>query len=118
MNTILYVDDEKLNLFVFGSTFKGEFEVVTAENGQEAIDIIENNQKVDFVISDFKMPEMNGMKLINEIKRIRPSMPCMLLSGFEKTEEVNVALKNGLLVNYMMKPFQKEKIIEIVRSCV
>ena len=67
--TILYVDDEDVNLFLFEKTFESYYTVITAKSGDEGLKKIEEHQKdIAVVISDMRMPGMNGIEFI-EIAR-------------------------------------------------
>ena len=59
--TILYVDDEDVNLMLFELNFKKKFNVLTALNGEKGLEILKDNNNVEVVISDMKMPGMNGI---------------------------------------------------------
>ena len=113
---ILYVDDEEINVQVFMITFSSRFQVLTACNGMEGLEILNKNPDIKFVISDMKMPVMNGLEFIKEIKKIKNKLPCMLLSGYQQTEEIYEAITNGLIVDYMIKPFSKSKIERLIAS--
>lgn len=66
---ILYVDDEQLNLQLFATVFKKKFNVITAESGLEGLEKLDKNKDICIVISDMRMPEMNGIEFINTAKK-------------------------------------------------
>ena len=72
--TILYVDDEPINLMLFEACFNDKYTVICAESGQEALDIMEQNPNITAVISDMKMPEMNGIEYIKFAKAKYPKL--------------------------------------------
>lgn len=79
------------------------FEVVAlAENGAEALKLVES-VKPDVVISDIKMPVMDGMELMKELHKSHPEIKVIILSGYNDFEYMNSAIKNGV-VEYLMKP--------------
>jgi len=104
-HTILYVDDEQLNLQLFAINFKDKYNVVTAISGQEGINTLKSNQKIKFVISDMKMPGMNGIQFIKLAKLEFPSILFYILTGFEITKEIADALNDKLILKYFRKPF-------------
>ncbi|WP_242205886.1 response regulator [Aestuariivivens insulae] len=115
---VLYVDDDHINLKLFDIVFSKKFDVVIAENGVEGIKSLKNNTDIDIVISDMKMPIMNGLEFINKAKDMFPDKPFCILTGFEITNEITDALNTGLIVNYFKKPFNRielESVIEKVR---
>ena len=115
---ILYVDDEEINLQVFKASFSKYYDVLVAESGKEGLEILRDNQNIKFIISDMKMPEMNGLEFIQEAKKIKNEIPCMILSGYQQTQAVNEAIKNGLIVDYMMKPLNKPSLEELIAKHV
>ncbi len=113
MKKILYIDDEFLNLELFRINLKREYEVITAESPVKALEII-RNEKIDVIITDYKMPQMNGMELIRKVKNeIRPGAVCMILSGYL---EGDVETDQSLVYKYIMKPYKKQQMIDYIES--
>ena len=113
---ILYVDDEVLNVEVFELTFSWNYNVFKAYNGNEGLEVLQNNPEIQFVISDMKMPGMTGLEFIQEVKKGYPALPCMILSGYQQSDEIVEALKNDVIISYMMKPFNRKKIEELINK--
>jgi len=113
--TVLYVDDEPINLMLFSINFKGKFNVITAESGKAGLEILRKNQNINVLISDMRMPGMNGIDFIRQAKVDFPTIICFILTGFDITEEITEALDSKLIHRYFSKPF---KIDEIERSIV
>ena len=111
---ILYVDDEIINTEVFDATFSENFQILTAYSGMEGLDLIHGNPDIRFIITDMKMPRMNGLEFIQEVKKLNKDLPCMLLSGYQLTPEINRAIKDGIIVSYMVKPFDKTGIEKLI----
>ncbi|MCB9060947.1 MAG: response regulator [Halobacteriovoraceae bacterium] len=113
--TILVVDDEEqLKETVIMHLELEGFNVLSACNGKEALEVLENNH-VDFVLSDIKMPELDGMELTVEIRKKYKEVPVVLLvTGFSKYSEKQ-ALENGAL-GLVEKPFDMDKIIEMIKQ--
>lgn len=119
MINILIVDDEPfirqgLKILIdwnsYGYSIVGE-----ASNGKEAIKFLENN-KVDLIISDIKMPEMDGLALIKSIfeKGIR-DIKTIMLSGYYEFEYAKTAIKYGVK-DYILKPVEREELISTLIS--
>ncbi|MFZ5941235.1 MAG: response regulator [Bacteroidota bacterium] len=102
---ILYVDDEELNLMLFGINFEKAFEVYTAQNGQEGLRILNSNPDISLVISDMKMPGMDGLEFIRNARENNPGKTYFILTGFEITAALRDALDTGLISNCFRKPF-------------
>ncbi|WP_424962677.1 response regulator [Ekhidna sp.] len=107
--TILFVDDELINLYVLEKRFEGEYNVLTAESAEDAISKIEANKDVlDAIISDLKMPGMDGIQLINRIKPDVLDVPCFLLTGFDRVEQTDEM--SGKIQHMFKKPFDYNEI--------
>lgn len=111
---ILYVDDEKINLLLFERNFKDKYHVLVAEDGAKGLEILALNCDVDMIISDMKMPGMNGLEFICKVKERYPDKKCYILTGFEITEEISNALATGLIVEYFSKPYDVAKMHSII----
>lgn len=109
--TILFVDDELINLFVLQKRFEGDYNVLTAESGEDALKIVEENQgSLKAIISDLRMPGMDGLEFIDKVKPRLLDIPCFLLTGYDLTEQINHAIKSAK-VNYLFKkPFDYNEI--------
>jgi len=82
MKKILVADDEMAIRLLYSEELKEEgYEVYTAANGREALDIIEN-VPLDLVILDIKMPEMDGIEALRQIKEKKPNLPVVLSTAY------------------------------------
>ncbi|MCB2195198.1 MAG: response regulator [Bacteroidetes bacterium] len=108
--TLLYVDDEVLNLTLFEHNFKKDYTILTAESGDEGLKILKDNSKISAVISDMKMPGMNGVEFIRTAKNMFPEISYFILTGFDITEEIADALNDKVIEKYFRKPFSKVEI--------
>lgn len=107
--TILFVDDELINLYVLEKRFEGEYNVLTAESAEDAMSKIEANMGViDAIISDLKMPGMDGLQLIDKIKPSVLDIPCFLLTGFDRIEQSDEI--KGKIQHMFKKPFDYNEI--------
>jgi len=108
--TLLYVDDEPINLKLFALNFKNKFNVLTAESGAEGYELLKKNPHTSVVISDMKMPGMNGIEFIKLAKKDFPEISYFILTGFDITEEIADALNERLIHKYFRKPFNMKDI--------
>jgi two-component system, response regulator, stage 0 sporulation protein F len=115
---LLYVDDEPINLRLFQLAFENIFFVKTAISGPEGLNILANDHSIDVVISDFRMPKMNGLQFIQEAFKLNSKICYYILSGYDQTEEIRDAIQNKLIRKYFMKPFIKSSLENEIRSCV
>ena len=107
---ILYVDDEQLNLQLFAMVFKKKYNVIMAESGLEGLEKLKENKDISVVISDMKMPEMDGLEFIDTAKKKYTNLIYFILTGFEITEEIAQAIDNKLINKYFKKPFNSKEI--------
>ncbi|MDA8325668.1 MAG: response regulator [Nitrospiraceae bacterium] len=92
---ILLVDDEKAILQSLSEgleSFDGEFDVLTAGNGREALEIFRSGRRIDLLVTDLKMPEMDGFELLAHVKKNFPTIPVIVLTGLI-TPEIKEQLK-------------------------
>lgn len=107
---ILYVDDEPINLMLFEANLDRKYEVLTAENGKTALEIVAAHPDIKVVFSDMKMPYMNGIDFIKEASKILKGSLFYILTGFEITDEIQDSLDSGLIRKYYGKPFNLREI--------
>jgi response regulator RpfG family c-di-GMP phosphodiesterase len=103
--TILYVDDEPINLHLFNLHLKKQYNIFTALSGKFGLEILKNNSEINVVVSDMKMPEMNGIEFIKIAKSNFPNLFYFILTGFEITDEIKTAIEENLIIKYFRKPF-------------
>lgn len=116
MITVLYVDDEPINLKLFQLNFESVFRITTAASGQEGLDILKNDSRFQVVISDMRMPGMDGLEFIRTAKEDFPHIIYYVLSGFEITEEVAEALNQKLVKRYFRKPLNFREIEQSIKG--
>ncbi|WP_425389683.1 response regulator [Ekhidna sp.] len=115
--TILFVDDEIINLFVLEKRFESEYNVLTAESGEDAIKKIEENKdSINALISDLRMPGMDGLQLIDRIKPDMVDIPCFLLTGYDRNEQIEGALSSKKVLHMFKKPFDYNEIDTVLKE--
>jgi two-component system NtrC family response regulator len=117
MDTILVVDDEVNYLTVMEELLgQAGYEVLTAAGGPEAMKISAAND-LDLVLTDMKMPKMNGIELLEELKRLYPDLPVMLMTAYGTVEKAVAAMKKGAF-DYILKPFKNEEILVTIAKAL
>ncbi|MBW2609349.1 MAG: sigma-54-dependent Fis family transcriptional regulator [Deltaproteobacteria bacterium] len=117
METILIVDDEKNYLVVLEALLGPEgYEAVTTDNARDALNLI-GESDLDLVITDMKMPGMNGMELLEESKRIKPELPVIMMTAYGTIEMAVEAMKKHAY-DYITKPFQNEELKLTVKKAL
>jgi response regulator RpfG family c-di-GMP phosphodiesterase len=107
---ILYVDDEPINLKLFEINFARDFEIFVAEDGSNGLNILEKEPDIKVIISDMKMPGMNGIEFIAKAREKYPAKKYYILTGFEITKEIQDAIESGMILKYFRKPFNIKEI--------
>jgi response regulator RpfG family c-di-GMP phosphodiesterase len=115
MRKLLYVDDEEINLELFKMNFENDFEVEIAESGKEGIQMA-LNKNIKVVVSDLKMPDMNGIEMIEQIKLQAPGTVCILLSAYFETEAKKMGLNKEQIFSYVTKPWRREPMLKIIEN--
>lgn len=114
--SILFVDDEKAILNSLMRAFMDyEYDVFFAQSGKEALSILENNS-IDLVISDMRMPLMDGRTLLKTVKEKYPDTLRMMLSGYADKNEVIKALIDGSAIIYLLKPWNHEELLKSIEG--
>ena len=111
---ILYVDDEVINLELLQLTFMNDFKVITAASAQEGLAALEKDPDIRIIISDLKMPKMNGLEFIKVVKKKDPGKICMLLTGFMESDVMLEGFNQELIFRYLMKPWEKDQLKETI----
>ena len=113
--SLIYLDDEEINLILFKEMFKKDFQIFTTTSPHEAIDYVSNNE-VDFVLTDQLMPVMTGVEFLRELEGINvPSNPKrIIISGYTKEGEVNEALEKKLIDRFVSKPWSYDKLKDLL----
>ncbi len=109
MNTVLIVDDERNYLLVLEALLSEEgYQVITAEGASKGLECIEEND-LDVVITDMKMPGMDGMELMSRIRMRQPDLPVIMMTAFGSVEKAVEAMRKGAF-DYILKPFKNEEL--------
>lgn len=98
MRRILLVDDERIErggIRMLLGRMPEEFEIVEAANGVEALQKLEH-EKVDFILTDIKMPQMDGMELIQRVRQTDEKIPIAIFSGFGEFSFAQKAIRYGV----------------------
>ncbi len=110
---ILIVDDEPdVRKVVRMSLEKAGYDVLEAEDGEKAIATLsegENNLLLDVIISDIRMPKINGVEAINYFQQEYPGKQVIVLTGFPDMDMATGFIKKGI-VDYLVKPVEAEKL--------
>ncbi len=117
MSKIVAVDDEKMVTSAFKTLFKveGYTDVNLFNSPQETLDFLTDN-KPDLIISDFIMPEMNGLEFLREAKKLYPEVSMILLTGYADKENAIKAINEVGLYKYIEKPWDNDDLLLNIRN--
>jgi DNA-binding response OmpR family regulator len=114
---LLYVEDDRVSASVFTEIFEEFFQkVYHASDGIEALEIFKKDQ-VHIIITDIKMPKMDGLELVSIIREVNENIPIFVISSHSQKEQLFKAITLKLS-DYIIKPLSYEKIKESLLSCV
>ena len=115
---ILVVDDEPDNLDLLYRTFRRDFEVLRAESGQQALDMLAEKGEVAVIISDQRMPEMKGTEFLSKTVPEFPDTVRIILTGFTDVEDLVDAINSGQVHRYITKPWDPDELKLVVEQAV
>ncbi len=117
MHTILVVDDEPNYQIVLSELLRDEgYEVFTADSGTAALPIVRDTD-LDLVLSDMKMPGMDGIEFMRKIKEFNKELPVILITAFAEVEKAVEAMHLGAFT-YLAKPFSNEQLLASTRKAI
>ena len=112
--TLLICDDEEGIRESFKLVLSDDYELRFAVNGLEALEMLKSFSPAAMLL-DIKMPKIHGMDILKQVKQLKPSLPVIIVTGYQSVEMAQEALKNGA-ADYIPKPFETEEIIRAVRA--
>ncbi len=118
MKTILAVDDRTNSLKVLAAILKDEgYQVLKASRASQALDIYKRNEKIDIVLSDLKMPEMDGLELYHKMNALRKTPPFIIMTAYGTVKSAVGALKEGV-THYLIKPLDYDELTIVLEKAI
>jgi two-component system, cell cycle sensor histidine kinase and response regulator CckA len=113
---VLVVEDEPalVSIYERALRLKG-YEVLTATNGEDALEIAEDGRRIDLLLSDIVMPGISGRELVWRIREMRPELPIILASGYA-SEDGALQMMEDQGVIFVAKPVDLGDLMEVVRG--
>ncbi len=117
LQTVVVVDDEEMVLTSIVSFLKLEsnYNVVTFTAAHQALGYIREND-IDLVISDYLMPEMDGIRFLAEVRSLKPEVPRIILTGYADKENAIKAINEVGLFQYIEKPWDNNDLMLVIRN--
>ncbi|MDZ7363298.1 MAG: response regulator [candidate division KSB1 bacterium] len=114
---ILAVDDEPVVLDSFRKILVvAGYAIDTVESGREALGLVQK-YKYDFVFTDLKMPEMDGLDVVKGVKHFSPETDVVVITGYATIESAVNAMKYGAM-DYVQKPFTEDELVDFTKKCL
>ena len=111
---ICVIDDEEiLRITVSGDLQDAGHEVVDFESPLEALEYIEKHPEIEIVVSDIKMPQMDGLTLLEKVKNINPDICVIMMTAYGTVKSAVQAIKLGAF-DYLTKPFEPEELTNLI----
>ena len=117
IQTVIVVDDEEMVLTSIESflLLETEYKVITFSSAKEALDYIQGDD-VDLVVSDYLMPEMDGITFLSHVREVKPEVPRIILTGYADKENAIKAINEVGLFQYIEKPWDNSDLLIIIRN--
>ncbi|HEY9802293.1 MAG TPA: SpoIIE family protein phosphatase [Leptolyngbyaceae cyanobacterium] len=113
---LMVVDDEQDNLDLLYRTFRRNFQVYKANHARKALEILAQEGEMAVIISDQRMPEMNGTEFLSRTVGLYPDTIRILLTGFTDVEDLVEAINSGQVFKYITKPWSPERLKAVVEQ--
>ena len=110
---ILYVDDEAENLIVFQAAFEDDFNILTANSGEEALALLEK-RSVPVVVTDHRMPNMTGVELCELLRHKHPHTKRIILTGYSDSAAMLDAINKGQVFQFLTKPWDRNALLSVL----
>ncbi len=114
-HSILVVDDELLIRDLLYDFFTDQgWDISIAESGEKALEIL-RSKKIDLVLTDLKMPNMDGLTLTSEVRESYPGIPVVIMTGYPSVDSAVSALRQKVS-DYIIKPFNINELYKVVEE--
>jgi response regulator RpfG family c-di-GMP phosphodiesterase len=117
-NTVLFVDDEPNILASFRRSLGRKFSIDLAQGPEEALEKIQKNDPYAVVVSDLKMPKMNGIDLLTRVKSISPDTVRVILTGHANLDSAISAVNEGSVFRFLTKPCDTDILVKTVNASI
>ena len=116
--SILLVDDELEILKSLGEILtRFGYQVIAKQSAQEALASVKDGANIDLVITDYRMPDMDGLEFLNALRQMDPSVPVIMLTAYGAVESYLKSLSLGVF-EYVNKPIKAKDLGRIVQAAI
>ena len=114
---ILICDDEEGIRESLKLILENKYELLFANDGNQCLAHLKGKNDINLVLLDIKMPQINGLDVLKQIKKIKPDVKVVMVSGYKSAETTSAAIHNGAS-DYIVKPFEKKEILRIIERII
>jgi len=107
---ILICDDEEGIRESLKLILDEKYTLVVTDHGNQCLDVLKNDKDIGLVLLDIKMPQMSGLEVLEEVKKINPDVPVIIVTGYKSVETASEAVRLGA-TGYVVKPFKSDEIL-------
>jgi len=111
---ILVVDDEEGIRESLKLILGDHYDIILTDSGEQALRLVEGDPAIALVLMDIKMPKVDGLDVLKEMKAKRPSLKVIMVTGYKAVETASEAARLGAS-GYIIKPFKSDEILNTVR---
>jgi len=116
-NKILICDDEEGIRESLKLILSDQYDLILTNDGEQCLNCLENDNDINLVLLDIKLPKINGLEIIKLIKQKKPDLDVIIVTGYKSVETASEATKCGAS-SYIVKPFNSDEILDTVSSLV
>ncbi len=116
-HTLLYIDDEVDNLEVFKTVFRHDFNIITADSARKGLHFL-REAPIDLIISDYRMPETNGIDFLAEVSKEFPDTNRIILTAYSESDLILESINQAHVFGYLSKPWKKEDMRRMIDSAL
>jgi signal transduction histidine kinase len=117
LHAVLFVDDEPQNLVVFRYAMEEHFNVLTAQSGEQALEILAR-QPIAVLLADQRMPSMGGVELCMRARELQPDAVRIIITAYADIHAAIGAINQGRVSRYLVKPWRNEELIDILQTSI
>lgn len=117
--SILYVDDEEINLRLFYNTFRRQYNIYLAISALDGLEILASHE-VELVITDQRMPDITGVEFLEKVQNLYPGIPPgrLIISGYSDPEDIELAFEKYQLFRFISKPWDQDELNTIIKEAL
>ena len=112
---ILIIDDEEGIRESLRLILSDNYDLIVTDSGEQGLESLKNEESIGLVLLDIKMPKINGLDVLKEIKKQRPDVNVIMVTGYKSVDTAAEATKLGAS-SYIVKPFKADEILDSVKT--